>query len=299
VSKIALTLSILGCFSSFCWGQAATATLNALQRTFMIETTKGRATTFSIDVDNREYWITAKHVFTGVKSGPPGVFTVKTVKANILSSVGNGDEGQNQHWTMAQFTTIDPGKDIDIIVPVPDHLLLNYPRDFNLQADILNMVVGGECEFLGFPYGGGWRSKWSSTGEWIWWPYIKHCTISGEIQNNGYSVLVLDGINNEGFSGGPVLFGTGPAQRVFAVISGFHQEPLEVIPAPLPGQDSPSSVPPAPELPGEQPGNAPKQIVEANSGFILAYDITPAIKAIRADPIGPLRPEAPPNQVSK
>jgi hypothetical protein len=58
----------------------------------MIATNFGRGTTFSIDVDNREYWITAKHVFTGIKAGPAGVFNAKTVEANILSEIGDGDE---------------------------------------------------------------------------------------------------------------------------------------------------------------------------------------------------------------
>jgi hypothetical protein len=54
-------------------GQSAQVTSGALFRTFMIETNFGRGTTFSIDVDNREYWLTAKHVFTGIKTGPAGV----------------------------------------------------------------------------------------------------------------------------------------------------------------------------------------------------------------------------------
>jgi hypothetical protein len=116
--------------------------------------TVGRATTFSIDVDNREYWITAKHVFTGVKTGPAGVFTTKRVQANILSQTGNGDEGHDQHWMPMAFTVIDPGKDIDILVLVPDQLLLvGMSRDFNLKTGSEGVSLGGDCEFLGFPYG--------------------------------------------------------------------------------------------------------------------------------------------------
>jgi len=58
----------------------------------MIETNVGRGTTFSIDVDNREYWITAKHMFTGVKTGPAGVFTTKKVLANVLLPAADGDD---------------------------------------------------------------------------------------------------------------------------------------------------------------------------------------------------------------
>ena len=116
--------------------------------------------------------------------------------------------------------------------------------------------------------------------------------MSARLQEKGLGIWVLDGINNEGFSGGPVLVATGINQRAFAVISGFHQEPLEVLPAASPGQKQTSSVPPSPRLPGKKPKEPKKEIVNANSGFILAFDIGPAIQAIQDNPIGPLRPEA-------
>jgi hypothetical protein len=291
-----VTTLVLFCFSILCvhsHGQSAMPTLNALQRTFMIQTTHGRGTVFSVDIDNREYWITAKHLFTGIKSGPQGEFSTKTVQVNILAPVGTGDTGEGQNWQTFTFTTIDPGMDIDILVLVPDHLLLNYHRDFNLNVGIEGMILGGDCTFLGFPYGGGWRSKWSVTGQWLWWPYIKHCTVSGKLGNPNITVHVLDGINNPGFSGGPVLFNTGAAQRVFAVISGYTTEPLKVLPASILDGAHASAVPTPPQLPGQDSTASSDEIVEANAGFILAYDIDPAIKAIRATPIGPLRPETP------
>lgn len=275
--------------SEISFSQSAQVTVNSLRRTFLIQTSKGRGTAFSIDVDNREYWITAKHIFTGIESGPPGSFTTKVVRADILSQNGSGDAGQDQHWIPVTFSTLDPGEDIDILVLAPDHRLLNFPPDFNLPADDSRSVtVGGECEFLGYPYGGGWKSKWSATNEWMWWPFVKHCTLSGSITQGNILIFVLDGINNKGFSGGPVLFGTGSSQKVFAVISGFYTEPLEVLPAPGPGLPRRSSLPPPPDLPGQVTSASRPEIVEANSGFILAYDIAPAIKAIRANPVGPM-----------
>jgi hypothetical protein len=294
--KALLVLSAIMFFSCRSHGQSAQVTNTALFRTFMIETNVGRGTAFSIDVDDREYWVTAKHMFTGIKTGPAGVFTTKTVQANILSQTGDGDEGHDLHWATETFTAIDPGKDIDILVLVPDHLLIGYARDFNLKAGAEGIGLGGDCEFLGFPYGGGWKSQWTDAKSpdaktWLWLPYVKHCTPSARLQEKGLGIWVLDGINNEGFSGGPVLYGTGANQKVFAVISGFHPEPLEVLPAPAPGEKQTSSIPPPPTLPGEKSKELEKEIVNANSGFILAFDIDPAIKAIRDNPIGPLRPE--------
>jgi hypothetical protein len=294
--KALLFLSTIIFFSRGFLGQSAQVTNTALSRTFMIETSVGRGTTFSIDVDNREYWVTAKHMFTGIKTGPAGVFTTKTVQANILSQAGDGDEGHDLHWVTETFTVIDPGKDIDILVLVPNHLLLTLPRGFTLGAGSVGVPLGGDCEFLGFPYGGGWKiqltdAKHPEAKNWYWFPYVKHCTQSALLREKEFIVWVLDGINNEGFSGGPVLYATGSNQKVFAVISGFHQEPLEVLPAPPPGERKTSSIPPPPKLPGEKPKEPEKGIVNANSGFILAFDIQPAIKAIQDNPIGPLRPE--------
>ncbi|HSY34441.1 MAG TPA: hypothetical protein VK814_01700 [Acidobacteriaceae bacterium] len=298
-AKIFVFLLTILSLRAACAGQSAQATNTALLRTVMIATNFGTGTAFSVDVDNREYWVTAKHMFTGIKTGPAGEFKTKTVQANILSISGDGDQGHDQHWTTDTFTTIDPGKDIDILVLAPSHLLLlNYPRTFNLKAGSATVGLGGDCEFLGFPYGGGWKANFQdqkdpNKNNWLWLPYVKHCTPSAQVRDNGLLIWVLDGINNEGFSGGPVLTGTGQNQEVFAVISGFHQEALEVMPAPGPGESRSGSVPPPPELPGAKQSEPPKEIVNANSGFIIAFDIEPAIKAIQSNPVGPLRPDTP------
>jgi hypothetical protein len=81
---------------------------------------------------------------------------------------------------------------------------------------------------------------------------------------------VLDGINNEGFSGGPVVFRSGKQQKIMGVISAWRQEPVQVAYA--------SSTP-----------LLPKATVRVNSGFIIAYDIHHAIKAINKRPIGSSR----------
>jgi hypothetical protein len=237
-------------------------------------------------------------MFTGIESGPAGEFKAKTVQANILSQIGEGDEGHDLHWDTETFTVIDPGKDIDILILVPSHVLLSgLSNDFTLGANAEGVGIGGECEFLGFPYGGGWKApmqdkEHADKANWVWLPYVKRCTVSAQIQGNGSKFWVLDGINNHGFSGGPVLYGAGKKQEVFAVISGYHEEPLEVLPAPNSGEKQTNSIPPSPKLPGKESKEPKREIVNANSGFIIAFDIEPAIKAIRNDPIGPLRVRA-------
>jgi hypothetical protein len=299
-----------------CSGQSIVINRIALLQTRLIQTTKSSGTAFVVNVDNREYWITAKHIFTGIENAPPGVFTAKSVQANILLPYSNIDKGQDKKWVTIEFTAIDPGKDIDILVLAPGHSLTKFlPADsMKLASDAdpadehALVPIGGDCEFLGYPYGSGWRanipvytvnkgSETSAPGSgatlssrtigWAWSPFVKRCTLSASMVQNGITVFVLDGINNLGFSGGPVVTGKGTSLDVFAVVSGFHAEPLEVLPAPEPGQAYISPIPPPPPLPGQKSKQQSRQVVESNSGLILAYDITPAIKAIHANPIGP------------
>jgi len=233
----------------------------------MVESQYGRGSIFSVDVDEREYWITARHVLTGVESGPPyGSITDKPLGLRILNADASSSRLQ---WFPVSFTVIDAeNENVDIAVLAAPTPLLDNPLR-SLTADSTGAVFGGDCEFLGFAYGGGWRAPIQG-GRMLWLPFVKHCTISAHATDEG--MWVLDGINNKGFSGGPVVFGTGQEQKIMGVISGYRLEPAEVI------YSTPASAP----LP-------PKATVEVNSGFIIAYDIGHAIKAILKNPIGPLR----------
>src|ERR1700730_11256701 len=103
-------------FAMCCFGvaaQSAQPTNNILFKTLMIKSKTEKGTMFSIEVDNREYWLTAKHIFTGLKSGPAGEVREKAVTLDVLDPIGDAIK-----WNSIQFTVIDPGKDIDIVVLV-------------------------------------------------------------------------------------------------------------------------------------------------------------------------------------
>lgn len=240
----------------------AQPTINMLQRVMMIEHNSERGTVFSIDVDGREYWVTARHILTGAKRKPYGVFPDKTAGVKLLNPGGDGEQ-----WSPQKFTVLQPTADVDIVVLVPAAPILGdvHPSP---PATSDGMMFGGNCEFLGFAFGGGWRIEMGAGSFWM--PYIKRCTVSGMDRNS--RLWVLDGINNPGFSGGPVILGTGKDLKIVAVISGFHQEPTEVIRG------------------DAKAGDVPKDIVNLNSGFILAYDIFHAVDLIKKNPTGPQRP---------
>lgn len=250
-------------------------TYGILSRMTMIESQYFRGSAFSVDVDRREYWITAKHILTGAEHPPYGSVKIKSVLLRVLDPSA---QDKNGRWFPVDFSVIDAGEDIDIVVLAPHKaLLVNPVAGVDAYSPGSGPPLGGDCEFLGFPYGGGWRAKLES-GQTYWMPFVKRCSVSA-MTNPEDKAWVLDGINNKGFSGGPVIFKTGPDQRVLAVVSGYHQEPTEVISSAV-KKKAPAKKPDDPKKPSH---------VNVNSGFIIAYDIESAMDAIRANPIGPLR----------
>lgn len=249
----------------------AQPTTNIITRVLMVESQYDRGTIFSLDVEGREYWITAKHILTGAKHPPYGSFKSKTAKLRILDPAG-----PNEHWLTEDFSVLDPGVDIDIVVLATAVPILTNPLP-SVSADSA-VMLGGACEFLGFPHGSGWSAHFNDATQ-SWWPYVKHCTVS-DLPSPEQRFWVLDGINNQGFSGGPVIYGTGPALKVFAVVSGFITESADVMSPPPPANAPPKS---------PHSADQSEETVSLNSGFIIAFDISGALDVIHKNPIGPLR----------
>jgi hypothetical protein len=126
--------------------QSATVTNNVWFRTFMV---KGKeiGTIFSIDVDEREYWITAKHILTGAKHPPFGTVEASTVTLGILPQ-----SESDKDWKPISFKVMDPGKDVDIVVLAPESSLLPKNGIQSAKVSSVGTMFGGECEFVGFPF---------------------------------------------------------------------------------------------------------------------------------------------------
>ncbi len=264
----AALLTYCALLASTTLAQPAPPTTNVLTRMTMVKSQYGKGTIFSLDVDRREYWITAKHILTGAEHPPYGSVTNKSVSLSILDPGAVGEK-----WLPVSFTVLDPGNDIDIVVLSPREPLLKNPLP-SVAADSAGVLLGGDCEFLGFPYGGGWQADFGN-GQKFWMPFVKHCYVSA-MSSVEPRIWVLDGINNPGFSGGPVISKTGLEQKILAVISGYHLDPTEVVSSAAGKKKTPVA-------------KTRKQTVNLNSGFIIAYDIRYAVEAINKNPIGPLR----------
>ena len=97
-------------------------------------------------------------------------------------------------------------------------------------------------------------------------PLVRQGILSGMIPLNGTTLIVIDGHNIRGFSGGPVVF-VSPASREFrvaGVVSGYRPEPNPVL----------------------EKGQPTEMYVQDNTGLVIAYSLEAGIKHISAHPSG-------------
>lgn len=215
-------------------------TANVIHRVFQIRLGESQATGFTIDVDGRQYLVTANHV---------------------VESFGN-DDGidifSNGEWSPHEAQLVGHANETDIsVLAVAERLT---PPDLPMEPTHEGLTYGQDTYFLGFPYGFLGRIIFGEYGYPL--PFVKKATLS----LMDIPTFYLDGHNNPGFSGGPVVF-TEPNNnqyKVAAVISGFLpvQEPVY-----------------------EGPADTGLRY-QYNTGIVVADAIDPALDLIRANPVG-------------
>jgi hypothetical protein len=222
--------------------EAGMVTTNILQRVFSLRTTQGSGTCFTIEVDDRQYLITAKHMLNTAD-------TSNTVE--IL---------QNKEWVKLPFHRIEVEPNtVDIAVLALDRQISPL---FPIQLGQKTAFLSQEVFFVGFPYGIAIDGSSLNSGFPI--PLVKHGIIAGLDIDPG-DPFIVDGINNPGFSGGPVTLGESPSNpRLIGVVSGYRFEQKPVFQHDLQTNLS----------------------VRENSGLLFAFKIDYAIEAIRKNPIG-------------
>jgi len=193
---------------------------NVFTRVLLLQAGDMSGSSFTIDVDGRQYIVTAKHV-------------VSRLKDNDLIRVRRPDG-----WTSVRVKVLRCDDPVDIAVLIPDkQLTLNFP----VEPSMIGMQVGQDTYFLGFPYGQVLSDvKYEKVGEHISIPFIKKATWSASSRVGDGSLLFLDGHNNPGFSGGPIVFRDfnqqGYVMKVAGVVSGYTPDfeyvldPKKVIP---------------------------------------------------------------------
>lgn len=271
----------------------AQVTANVIQRVVRVRVNagtknEGTATAFTVDVDGREYLITAKHVVKGLKNE---------------DSI---DIFMNDDWSSLNvkiFLCEDP---IDIAVLIPPHQLT---VNFDLAFDKGGFFFGQDAYFLGFPYGMQTSARGANG------PYpvaiIKRGTISGTVDvdpSKKAKKILLDGYNNPGFSGGPIVYRDlnqgSVVMNLVGVVSGFRPEVVPVM-----RKHNINSPADAGDAAKAQPWMIDKNAdgtyfeyvangtyVSLNTGIVVGYEIPPAIDLIRKHPLGPEVRTLPGNQ---
>ena len=222
-------------------------TFNVIHRIFHLKIGEATGTVFALDHGGRQYLVTASHLLEGMES---------------LDDVRIFHDGQ---WKGLPCQMVGIAPDADTAVLAPG---LQLAPTFPLEATMADIALGQQVFFLGFPLG-----MMTAAGELnrdFPFPLVKSGVLSG-IEQGTPTRIWVDGHNNPGFSGGPLIFippqeqfSTNRAYRVAGIISGYRLSALAVF-----------------NQQGRQIGMLPE-----NSGIVLAYGIQGALDLIEANPIG-------------
>lgn len=274
-----------------CPHAAAQVTSNVFERVLEVRVNAGTledttATAFTLDVDGREYLITAGHVVGGL--GEENTINIR----------------MNNGWAPINVRIFRCASPIDIAVLVPPHQLT-----VNSDLPFASTFFGGQVMyFLGFPFG-------IETPMGLNGPYplaiVKRGIFSGfrsQDENPKDNQMLLDGYSNPGFSGGPIVYWdrnqVGTKMILAAVVSGFIPE---VVPA-MTKRDikSPADADPIAKAQPWRIGRRPNgtyfeyldngTYVPLNTGIVVGYYIQSAVDLIHQHPIGPVAKDLPNNQ---
>lgn len=218
-------------------------TSNVLSRTFHIKNGQSIGTCFTVDYENKQYFVTAKHVIQNI-----------TLDGNI--EIFHGGK-----WLQGLATITGHSAVSDISVFALNYVIGGHP----LPPTSGGIIYGQDLYFLGFPY--GLKAEIGELNRDFPLPLVKKGILSAIMGDNPSGrYFLIDGHNNPGFSGGPVVF-KSPNENEFkvgGVISGYRYE-----------------------FESAYLNQSPTQIqIRTNTGIIIAYAIENALDIIKQNPNG-------------
>jgi hypothetical protein len=229
-------------------------TSNVLTRVFQLKyDDRPRGTCFTVDRAGRQYIVTAAHCVPDIqKSDSVAIFKNGEWLDLSVNRVGTGDKG------------------IDIAVLAPA-FQISPTYEVGLGG---TLFLGQDVFFLGFPY--GLQTPAAGLNRGFDFPLVKKATISSlQGQPGEPQYMLLDGISNPGFSGGPVACPPGGI-----LLPQIMSESLDFW---FVGVISSYRVEWQPGFIGKREAS---WTVRSNTGIILAYDIKHALDMIDQNPIG-------------
>lgn len=270
--SIAHLIVVLAAFTTVVCAQV---TSNVINRVFLVKGPAEAGTAFTIEVDGRQYLVTAKHVVDGMKQDD----SIQIRK--------------DDQWSAVPVKVLRCNDPVDIAVLIPSSQL---SKSFPLETTSAGVFFGGDTFFLGFPYAK--TTEFKLAGGYPM-PLIKRATLSGMnplVPDKGV-IIVLDGYNNPGFSGSPVVFRdstkSGLTFKVAGVVVSFLPEAApvleteEVTQTQITDKDKQESRILEYHQKFYRVTQETSQFVRLNTGIAFAHDIKFAVDLIRQHPIGP------------
>jgi hypothetical protein len=151
--------------------------------------------------DEGAYFATAAHLLRGVAVGDKVELAVK----------GGWETFAVTGVAFAEGNT-------DVAVFCIERFGSSHPRDMPNGG---SLALGQTVYFLGYPLGldGEYPNKNPFPS-----PLVKTATFAGVLTISGANVMVYDGWNNAGFSGGPIYAMYGESMRLVGIVSGYHYD---------------------------------------------------------------------------
>lgn len=224
-------------------------TANVLNRVVQIRSPTSLCSAFTIEVEDKQYLVTARHCLRD----PDDASGLEVQQGAVWKHIDG----------LAYFPS---NTDVDIAaIALTERLTVAF--EFQPTSD--GIALGQQVYFLGFP--SGLLTKWTSLGasEISEVAFIKAGILSAMDSRNPQAVvLYVDGHNNLGFSGGPIVFQSGPNSpfRVAAVVKGFRGESTPVVKRK--------------SLEEKNPTAYEDLYTWANAGIVVGYSIDHIVKAI-------------------
>lgn len=231
-------------------------TTNVLQRCFMVSCGDSQGTCFTIDVDNRQYIITVRHVVESFYSQRCPLVIHKNEEEYFrvpVEPVGCYiDEKCKNKDGVSVFA---PKQQISVTYPLPP------------DRDGISMY--DDVYILGFPYGvhgGVGPQSVDNLNAGFPLPVGKSGILSASYDEEG--VMFLDAYNMSGFSGGPVVMKSSKKYKVVGIVKGYSSQEAPIY-----------------QVLGGEEKELPAYFWE-NTGLTFAYDIRHAVELIQSNPIG-------------
>lgn len=181
--------------------------VNIVTRVLQIKYNNSLASSFTVELDGKQYLVTARHIFPQAVNND-----------NVLIQVHQDGAWKNLDCNILLYS--DSNVDIAVL-----ELNKNSRITYDLPINISSNGVGlsQDAYILGFPF--GLRNEILEGNNSYHTPFIKKGCISAIVNENGNTIIYADTVNNIGFSGGPIVvkdIKDNKTISIIGVVSGYR-----------------------------------------------------------------------------